>query len=204
MAVAKGRLAHLVAINEKVALIKDVKESTERALAINSEDSGSWHILGMWHTGVANLNWVTRKALQAFMGMPEASNERAIESFDKANQCCTNATSTVEKAKARQIFFPIANQSFRPKTVGPMSRSFAGKVKKLFQFYARGQVLALCGQHAASRAALEEALRMNGDLPTHRAAQERCPAAAYPAAMRTLNTGGDGAEAIHWARHRLR
>jgi len=180
VAVAKGRLAHLVGINEKVALIKDVKESTERALAINSEDSGSWHILGMWHTGVANLNWVTRKALQAFMGMPEASNERAIESFDKANQC------------------------FQPKAVGPMSRSFAGKVKKLFQFYARGQVLALCGQHAASRAALEEALRMNGDLPTHRAAQERCPAAAYPAAMRTLNTGGDGAEAIHWARHRLR
>ena len=104
VAVAKGKLAPLVGINEKVALIKEVKESTERALAINSEDSGSWHILGMWHTGVASLNWVTRKALQAFMGMPEASNERAIESFDKANQCCTNATSTVEKAKARRIF----------------------------------------------------------------------------------------------------
>lgn len=43
---------------------------------------------------------------------------------------------------------------------------------------------------------------MNNDLPTHRAAQERCPAAPYPAAMRTLNTGG-GAEAIHRARHCL-
>ena len=32
----------------------------------------------MWHTGVASLNWVTRAALQAFMGVPDATHQKVM------------------------------------------------------------------------------------------------------------------------------
>jgi len=54
----------------------------------------------MWHKGVAALNWPTRMALSVlFGGMPEASNDKAVECLEKANQCYPNATSVVERAK---------------------------------------------------------------------------------------------------------
>jgi hypothetical protein len=42
----------------------------------------------MWHTGVSNLNFMMKAALKAlFGGMPEASHEKAIECFLKADSC---------------------------------------------------------------------------------------------------------------------
>ena len=54
-AIVKGKLQKCVGTNEKVALTKEVKENIEKALELNPEDGASWHVLGMWHTGVADL-----------------------------------------------------------------------------------------------------------------------------------------------------
>ena len=63
---------YTVGTNEKVALTKEVKENIEKALELNPEDGASWHVLGMWHTGVSNLNFMMKAALKAlFGGMPE-------------------------------------------------------------------------------------------------------------------------------------
>lgn len=84
----------------QVALTKEVKENIEKALALNPDDGASWHVLGMWHTGVANLNFMMKAALKAlFGGMPDASHEKAIECFLKADACKPNLTTTVELAK---------------------------------------------------------------------------------------------------------
>jgi tetratricopeptide (TPR) repeat protein len=77
-----------------------VKENIEKALELNPNDGASWHVLGMWHTGVANLNFVMKAALKAlFGGMPEASHEKAIECFLKADAAKPNLSTTVELAK---------------------------------------------------------------------------------------------------------
>ncbi len=58
----------------------------------------------MWHKGVAALNWPTRMALSVlFGGMPDASNDKAIECLQRANDCYPNACSVVERAK---VLFP--------------------------------------------------------------------------------------------------
>ena len=63
---------YIVGTNEKVALTKEVKENIEKALELNPEDGASWHVLGMWHAGVSNLNFMMKAALKAlFGGMPE-------------------------------------------------------------------------------------------------------------------------------------
>ena len=77
-----------------------MKENIEKALELNPNDGASWHVLGMWHTGVANLNFVMKAALKAlFGGMPEASHEKAIECFLKADAAKPNLSTTVELAK---------------------------------------------------------------------------------------------------------
>jgi tetratricopeptide (TPR) repeat protein len=99
-AIVKGKMQKCVGTNEKVALTKEVKENIEKALELNPEDGASWHVLGMWHTGVSNLNFMMKAALKAlFGGMPEASHEKAIECFLKADKCKPNLTTTVELAK---------------------------------------------------------------------------------------------------------
>jgi hypothetical protein len=34
------------------ANVQEVKENIEKALELNPDDGASWHVLGMWHTGV--------------------------------------------------------------------------------------------------------------------------------------------------------
>lgn len=102
-AIVKGKMQKCVGTNEKVALTKEVKENIEKALELNPEDGASWHVLGMWHAGVSSLNFMMKAALKAlFGGMPEASHEKAIECFLKADKCKPNLTSMVELAKVEQ------------------------------------------------------------------------------------------------------
>ncbi|EKX45588.1 hypothetical protein GUITHDRAFT_138813 [Guillardia theta CCMP2712] len=101
VAVAKGKLQELVGMTEKVKLAKEIKEYVEKALEIKPTDGGSWHVLGMWHAGVTKLGWVTRQALQAlYLGnFPHASNEKAIECLQNAQQHWPNASSCMQLGK---------------------------------------------------------------------------------------------------------
>lgn len=94
LAIVKGRLQACVGVAEKVQLGKEVKENIDKALELRPDDCASWTVLGAWHAGVSDLNWIVRKAMQAlYLGnFPEASHESAQKCFMKAHEIYPNAT----------------------------------------------------------------------------------------------------------------
>lgn len=85
-AVATGRLANVSGSRERVELSEPLKEHTEKALELDPEHAGAWHLLGRWHYEITNLSWVERQAANLlFGGVPEgASLEEAIASLERA------------------------------------------------------------------------------------------------------------------------
>jgi hypothetical protein len=57
---------------------RELKESLDRALAIDPRDASSLHILGVWNYGISNLGWGARAFVRAvYGGLPAASFEEA-------------------------------------------------------------------------------------------------------------------------------
>lgn len=86
MAVAMGRMALVSGARDRVAAAKVIKEHVEQSIEADSTNSGAWHVLGLWHFKVANLNFFERLAANAlYGGVPrDASNEKAEQAIEKA------------------------------------------------------------------------------------------------------------------------
>ncbi|MCC7429385.1 tetratricopeptide repeat protein [bacterium] len=85
LAIANGRLGLFKGGEEKIKLSKYVKIYSEKALEINPDNDFALHVLARWNREVANLSWVKKMAVKViYGGLPEASNEKAIELFQKA------------------------------------------------------------------------------------------------------------------------
>lgn len=86
MAVAMGRMALVSGPRDRVAASKLIKKHVDRSLEADSTNAGAWHVLGVWHLKVANLNFVERLAASAlYGGIPrDASNESAENAIEKA------------------------------------------------------------------------------------------------------------------------
>ena len=57
----------------------------DAAIRLNPKSDYAWHVLGRWNYELANLNAALRFVAEAIYGkMPDASNERAAECFEKA------------------------------------------------------------------------------------------------------------------------
>jgi len=84
-AVALGRLALYKGGKTKIELSKEVKKEIDIVKKINPEYDLAYYVIGRWHREIANLNKIL-KALAKIIygGVPEASNEKAIENFKKA------------------------------------------------------------------------------------------------------------------------
>lgn len=78
-AVAIARIADIENPSDRIRASEIIREHTERAIEIDSEHHGAWHLLGVWHTRSANLSRTERWAANLlFGGAPEgASNEEA-------------------------------------------------------------------------------------------------------------------------------
>jgi len=85
LSVAMGRVALFSGGKKKVNLSKEVKEEAIKAIELNPNLDGSYHVLGRWNREVANLSWFLRAAAKIiYGGLPSASNEDAIKNFDIA------------------------------------------------------------------------------------------------------------------------
>lgn len=84
--VAIGRKAQNAGTRDRIRMSEKIKEHADRSVELDPGFFRAWHLLGVWHTEVANLNWMERTAARAiFGGLPEgASNEKAEEAFQKA------------------------------------------------------------------------------------------------------------------------
>lgn len=91
LAIAVGKLALYEGGKRKVELSNEVKTEAERAAALNPKEDLAYHVLGIWHREMAELNWVLRKFAEFLYGrFPPASLEQASSNLRKAAELAPN------------------------------------------------------------------------------------------------------------------
>ena len=85
-ALAIGRMAEITGTRDRIRKSEVVKNHADKAVELDPEFFRAWHLLGVWHSEVANLGRRERFAARTFFGgLPkDASNDEAVESFEKA------------------------------------------------------------------------------------------------------------------------
>lgn len=85
VAICHAKSLELYSNKEKMAALRQVKQSTDQSLALNSNCDLAWYILGRWHEKVSALSTLKRKVAElAYGGLPKASNEEAVKCYQKA------------------------------------------------------------------------------------------------------------------------
>jgi tetratricopeptide (TPR) repeat protein len=84
LAVGIGRMSLLEGPANKVRASRDIKENIEKAIERVPNFAPVWHLYGVWHSDIANLNGAIKAAATLFGGIPDASNEKAEEYLSKA------------------------------------------------------------------------------------------------------------------------
>jgi len=83
--------AELDGIKARVSQLEVVKKHMIRAVELNPEDPTSWHLLGNFAFGLAEMSWVQRKIVSAiFATPPTGTYEEALEHFLKAEETKPN------------------------------------------------------------------------------------------------------------------
>ncbi|XP_031638557.1 regulator of microtubule dynamics protein 1-like isoform X1 [Contarinia nasturtii] len=74
-------------IKARISQLGNVKKHMERAVELNPEDPTSWHLLGNFAFGLADMSWYQRKIVSAiFATPPTGTYEEALEYFLKAEE----------------------------------------------------------------------------------------------------------------------
>ncbi len=86
LSMAVGRMAEFAGGKKKIALSKEVKAEAEKAIELNPNHDGAYHVLGRWNYEIATLSWILKAAAKVIYGgvPPGASLEKAAEMFAKA------------------------------------------------------------------------------------------------------------------------
>jgi len=80
-----GQVGILEGTKQKILNSYEVKEHTLKAIELDPEDDGNFHVMGRWHHTLADLSWFERKiAGLIYAKPPKASFEEAVEFFKKA------------------------------------------------------------------------------------------------------------------------
>lgn len=105
LAVAYGKMTDFVGNKEKLEYSKVIKDETLKSIELDATDDFAWHVLGRWHSGVANVNGMLKiMAKLVYGGMPPASNEEAIKCLKKATELAPQrVTHRAELARAYQL-----------------------------------------------------------------------------------------------------
>ncbi|MFQ6673813.1 MAG: hypothetical protein ACE5GH_03375 [Fidelibacterota bacterium] len=86
-----GRVGEIEGTKQKIENSYQVAEHTLRAIELDPEDDGSYHVMGRWHYTLADLNWFERSiASLVYATPPEASFEEARTYFEKAVEKAPN------------------------------------------------------------------------------------------------------------------
>lgn len=84
LAVGIGRMSLLEGPANKVRASRDIQENIEKAIDRVPDFAPVWHLYGVWHSDIANINGAIRAAATFFGGIPDASNEKAEEYLNRA------------------------------------------------------------------------------------------------------------------------
>jgi len=85
-AIANGRLSDLADTQTRIRKSHLVKKHSEKAVELLPDYGPAWHLLGLWHSKVANIGAAQKFAAGLFsQGVPEgASNQKAVQYIQKA------------------------------------------------------------------------------------------------------------------------
>lgn len=85
VAICLGKLTPHLGAREKVEMSREIKQEADLAVKLNPQSDLAWQVLGRWHQELANIGFATRTLAKiVYGGLPQASNERAVECFRKA------------------------------------------------------------------------------------------------------------------------
>ncbi len=85
VAIVYGKMTPLLGNKESIEVSQKIKDSASRAVKLNPRSDYAWHLLGRWHQALAGLGSLTRGIAQVvYGGLPDASNDEAVECFQKA------------------------------------------------------------------------------------------------------------------------
>ncbi len=92
LSMAVGRMAEFAGGKKKIRLSKEVKAEAEKAIELNPNHDGAYHVLGRWHYEIATLSWLLKAAAKVIYGgvPPGASVEKAAEMFARAIEIAPN------------------------------------------------------------------------------------------------------------------
>ncbi len=80
-----GRVGELEGTEQKIKNSYPMAEHTLKAIDLDPEDSGNYHVMGRWHFALADLSWIERKiASWVYAEPPQASFEEAANFFRQA------------------------------------------------------------------------------------------------------------------------
>lgn len=85
-AITLGKMMLYMPTKEQVTASRRIKESVDKALALDPKNDNAWHILGRWHRTLADVSTMKRYlAGMLFMGqLPPGSNQEAERAMKKA------------------------------------------------------------------------------------------------------------------------
>lgn len=87
MAVLLDASSELDGIKARVSQLERVKKHMLAAVELNPEDPTSWHVLGNFAFGLADMPWYQRKVVSTiFAAPPTGTYEEALEHFLKAEE----------------------------------------------------------------------------------------------------------------------
>lgn len=85
LAVSYAKNFPFVSNGTKVKWSRAIKSESETGIALDPKQDVGYYLLGRWHFGVANINFLLRGLMTIVYGsLPEASNEEAIKNFQHA------------------------------------------------------------------------------------------------------------------------
>jgi tetratricopeptide (TPR) repeat protein len=84
-AITLGKMSPFMSIKEQVKAAPRIKESADKAIALDPKDDTAWYILGKWNRVLADMNTVKRAMAGVLFGsLPKGSNEEAERDMRKA------------------------------------------------------------------------------------------------------------------------
>ena len=86
LAVALGKVAEFAGVKEQIALAQDVRQATDTAIALDPDNGFAYHVLGVWHRRMAEINRAERLVAQLFLlgSVPKGRLEDSVRYLKKA------------------------------------------------------------------------------------------------------------------------
>lgn len=85
VAISHVKMVPILGNKERMESSRQIKESVDKAIALDPNKDLAWHILGCWHQRLADISIVKRAlAMLVYGGLPQASNEESVKCLQKS------------------------------------------------------------------------------------------------------------------------